>query len=129
MKTTLRNVLPDAIWRHLAPVMRQLQNALSLARVYGQYRSMKSLQSVDGAGIPIPWYTYPATEYLGSLDLSDATVFEYGSGNSSLWWSRRVRSIIAIENDKEWFDLVSRSELASNFDYIFSPPDQFPKQI
>ena len=33
---------------------------------------------------PIPWFTYPSIQYLDQLDLSEKTIFEWGSGNSSL---------------------------------------------
>ncbi len=39
---------------------------------------------IDNEIITIPWYTYPAIEYLLSIDLSEMDVFEYGCGNSRL---------------------------------------------
>ncbi len=56
----------------------------------------------DQHGNPIPWYTFPALEYLEELDLSEKTVFEYGSGFSSLYWAKRARSVISVEKDAEW---------------------------
>ena len=91
---------PDYIWR-------QLNSFNALAKIYGQLNSMEHKASIDGNGRPIPWYTYPAIEYLSNLDLSQKRVFEYGSGNSSLWWATRCQEIVAIELDREWYNKVN----------------------
>jgi hypothetical protein len=91
---------PEYIWR-------QLNSFNALAKVYGQLNSMEHKVSVDGNERPILWYTYPAIEYLTNLDLSPKRVFEYGSGNSSLWWATRCQEIVAIESDREWYDKVN----------------------
>lgn len=36
-------------------------------------------------------------------------IFEYGSGNSTLWWSEKVDSIISVEHDKQCFEKVSNN--------------------
>jgi hypothetical protein len=73
---------------------------------------------VDGNGNPVPWYTYPAIEFLDRLDFSESTVFEYGSGNSSLWWSGRSHRVISVESDAEWHGRISAAaQSMSNFDY------------
>jgi hypothetical protein len=100
------------------PVSKQLKNFAILATGYAQYDSMKRLSCIDRNGDPIPWYTYPAIEYLMNLDFSDRTVFEYGSGNSSLWWSKRCASIVSVEDNAEWFERI-RSRAPSNMTYHF----------
>jgi len=57
-------------------------------------------------GRPIPWYTYPAIEYLSHIDFSELKVLEYGSGNSSLWWTERCQELVSIENDQEWYKKI-----------------------
>lgn len=61
---------------------------------------------VDGSGQPIPWYTYPAIEFLRSLDLASSRVFEYGCGNSSIFWASRAKEVFAVENDVQWANTV-----------------------
>ena len=78
-----------------------------LARNYGQYRSIKEWSCLDSSGKPIPWYTYPAIEYLNHLDFTKMNVFEYGSGNSTLWWAGKTKSVISIEDDENWYNKVS----------------------
>ena len=52
---------------------------------------------------PIPWYTYPAIEYLSQFDYSQKRIYEFGCGNSSLFWARRAKQVISIEDNPEWF--------------------------
>lgn len=59
---------------------------------------------MDKNGDPVPWMTYPAVEYLSQFDFSKNTVFEWGSGNSSSWFSKRFESIISVESNPIWFD-------------------------
>lgn len=62
---------------------------------------------------PLPWYTYPAIEYLDQFDLSKSIIFEYGSGNSSKFWSTRSQSVISIESNLSWYEKGNR-ELSAN---------------
>ena len=50
-------------------------------------------------GDPLPWFTYPAIEYLSQFDFSGKRVFEYGAGNSSLFWAARAREVVAVESN------------------------------
>lgn len=63
-------------------------------------------QPVDLNTQAIPWYTYPAIEYLNQLDFSDKEVFEYGSGNSTIFWSKIAKKVISIENNQAWYENV-----------------------
>ncbi len=31
-------------------------------------------------------------------------VFEYGCGNSTLWWANHVKQVISCEHDREWYE-------------------------
>lgn len=54
---------------------------------------------VDKSENPIPWYTYPAIEYLSQFDYRDKKVFEFGCGNSSQFWAKRAQKVISIEDN------------------------------
>jgi predicted O-methyltransferase YrrM len=55
----------------------------------------------------LPWYTYPAISFLGERLPSDAAVFEYGAGNSTLWYAERVREVTTVESDESWYREIS----------------------
>jgi hypothetical protein len=69
----------------------------------GHLRSAYYLSSLDGKGNPIPWISYPALEYLRQFDFSKLNIFEYGSGNSTLFWAENAKSVTSVENDRAWF--------------------------
>jgi len=70
---------------------------------YGHFNSAKKWKCENKNGEPIPWYTYPAIEYLSQLDFREKTVFEWGSGYSSLYWAVRAKFVLSIEDNKEWY--------------------------
>jgi hypothetical protein len=74
---------------------------------YGWLRSRKAGRSVDAQGEPIPWFTYPAIDFIRQLDLRELAVFEYGSGFSTIFWAKRAKKIVSTESDKEWFEEIS----------------------
>ena len=67
-------------------------------------RSIDEKICLDKDGNPIPWYTYPAIEYLSQFDYSDKQILEFGCGFSSLFWAKRAKKVISIEDNLNWFD-------------------------
>lgn len=78
---------------------------------YGHLESKRTGESMDGFKNPVPWFTYPAIDYLNQLDLSDKIMLEYGSGNSSKYFSKKVKQLYSIEHDKEWFEKIENLKL------------------
>jgi hypothetical protein len=87
---------------------------------YGYLRSVATEKPVDRDGQPVPWYTYPAIEYLKQLDFSDRTVFEYGCGHSTLFWGARAAQVVSVEHNPLWYQLV-RTKLPGNCTLIHEP--------
>src|SRR5258705_13025296 len=73
----------------------------------GWFKSFKGKTSVDLQGNPIPWLTYPAFEFLKKRVSEDMSVFEYGCGSGTIWWSTHVKDVVACEHDLEWYKRVS----------------------
>ncbi|MCW5549110.1 MAG: class I SAM-dependent methyltransferase [Opitutaceae bacterium] len=108
-------------------------NAMALWRIlsrgYGYGRSVRAGVPVDGTGQPIPWFTYPALEYLNQLDFRGKTVFEFGAGNSTLYWSNRAARVVSIEHDQAWYERI-RSKLKPNCDlHLVKDPVRYPAFI
>jgi len=85
----------------------------SALRDLGWFRSVATSMPVDKDGRPLPWYTYPAISFLEGLDLSGLSVFEYGMGNSTLWWAGKVSTVIACDHDPR-FESRIRAVLPGN---------------
>jgi hypothetical protein len=97
-----RSPLRPQYWRNSYAAAR------TLWFTYGHLRTVRSRSAVDAHGDPLPWYTYPAIEFLKQFDFSGKDVFEYGSGNSTLFWARRAAKVVSAEDDERWFDIVSK---------------------
>jgi hypothetical protein len=100
-KTIIKWLLPENY-------KRMIMNFKTLSTGYGQWESIKREMCIDAQKNPIPWYTYPAIEYLRQLDVSDKSVFEFGCGNSSLFWAQRAKEVISIEDNKIWYETIRK---------------------
>ena len=67
-------------------------------------RTIDEKVCIDRDGNPIPWYTYPAIEYLSQFDYRDKKIFEFGCGYSSLFWAKQAKQVISIEDNQQWFE-------------------------
>jgi hypothetical protein len=81
---------------------------------YGHSISVKNQQAVNAVGAPLPWFTYPAIDFLDQLDFSDKAMLEWGSGNSSLFFSPKVKKLFSIEHNEEWFNHVKSFNLINH---------------
>lgn len=84
----------------------------------GWCRSVKEEQSIDRNGNYLPWLTYPAIFFLENRIKPEMTVFEYGSGSSTLWWSERVATVASCEHDLGWYNSV-KTKVPSNVEYLY----------
>jgi len=90
---------------------------------YGHLRSARKWSAIDGQGRPIPWYTYPAIEYVTQFDLSNRRVFEYGAGNSTFFWSSLAERVVSVEDDEGWYQKL-RGRVGENVALTFAPDKQ-----
>jgi len=88
----------------------------------GWYNSYHTKKSIDANHKSIPWLTYPFIAFLQKRLNSQMNIFEYGSGDSTLWYAERVKSIDAVEHHFEWYKYVS-SKRKSNMDVKHVPLD------
>lgn len=95
------NLIPNKV-----RVLFQIQRGLLLR--YGWLRAWWQGRPVDASGAPLPWITYPAIDFLSQFDFSEASVFEWGSGFSSLWWSKRCKQIATVESNSAWIPYIKR---------------------
>ena len=79
----------------------------------GHLASILRQMSVGARKTPLPWISYPAIHFLSTLDLANAHLFEFGSGNSTVWWGRRVlegklRSYAGLENVMAYYQVMAK---------------------
>lgn len=110
MKNLIKKSLPSLYW----DVRKQTRNFFNLAKRYGQFQTIRKWSCLDREGAPIPWYTYPAIEYLSHIDFSSLKVLEYGSGNSTLWWAKKCEELVSIEGNSKWYEKIKGVAQISN---------------
>ncbi len=67
---------------------------------YLKYNRVKNKTAFDAE---LPWINIGALDYLTKILKPEMRVFEYGSGGSTLFLSKRVSEIISVEHDQPWF--------------------------
>jgi hypothetical protein len=101
-------------------VLLQIQRSL-LVR-YGWLRSWWIGRSVDASGAPLRWIAYPAIDFISLFDFTDANVFEWGSGFSTLWWASRCKHIASVESSPMWVPYI-KGLLPESVDLIVTALD------
>ena len=96
-------LLCNGDWEEISSLLPRETNFLLTS---GWIQSVSQGKPVNANNEPVPWITYPAIDFLDSIIDSDWSVFEWGSGNSTLWWSKRVKQVHATESDLNWFQEV-----------------------
>ncbi len=94
----------------------------------GWFESFKSFKPVDRTGNPVPWTTYSFIDFIRERLNKDLTIFEYGSGNSTLFFAPRVKSVISCEHDKKWIDELKNS-IPSNCEVLYSEEGNYESAI
>lgn len=79
-------------------------------------RTIDEQVCIDRDGNPIPWYTYPAIEYLSQFDYAQKEIFEFGCGNSSLFWANRAQFVTSIEDNTVWYEKWKKEFHKDNLD-------------
>lgn len=100
----------------LGACLRLLRRSSYLNTV-GWFESFRRSLPLDKKGNAIPWYTYAAIHFLENRLKEEMTVFEFGSGNSTIWWATRVGRVVSCEHDQQWF-LKMRSTIPDNVELM-----------
>lgn len=87
--------------------------------------SVRKRLPVDSSNNELPWLTYSAIHFLEDRIKKHFSVFEYGSGHSTIWFSRKVAEIISVEHDLKWYNRM-KEEFSehSNITYKYRPVDK-----
>ena len=92
--------------------------ALALEKAYlfetGYIKSIEKGAPFSKLGEPIPWLTYSFIYFIEERLNSKMSILEFGSGNSTLYWSKRVKHVDSIEHDPVWFKKVKSLYLPQN---------------
>jgi hypothetical protein len=92
--------------------------ALALENAYlnevGYIKSIEKGTPYSKYGEPIPWLTYSFIYFIQDRLKPEMSILEFGSGNSTLYWSKRLKKVESIEHDLTWFEKFTSKDLPQN---------------
>jgi hypothetical protein len=90
----------------LSELEKNLLNLKSQGYLFdeGWVLSFQKKEVVDAAGNPKPWLTFTATQFLKEKLNNTLELFEYGGGNSTLFWAGLCKHVTTVEHDREWYE-------------------------
>ena len=74
----------------------------------GWFKAFRTKTSIDNSSNPIPWVSYPFIDFISERLNIKMNIFEFGSGNSTLYFSKKVNSITSVEHNKTWYNKMSK---------------------
>jgi hypothetical protein len=85
----------------------------------GWFNAFDKKQAIDANDQELPWVTYSFIDFIRPRLNKTLSVFEYGSGSSTLFYAKLVRSVVSVEHDKSWYQKILGSKPA-NAEMIFT---------
>ncbi len=85
----------------------------------GWFNSVKKNLPVNKEDAPIPWVTYPFIDFIETKLSRDLELFEFGAGHSTLFYSLKLKSVTAVEPNKDWYNDL-RKRISNNVNLILS---------
>jgi hypothetical protein len=98
---------PARLTRLLSGVASLRHSRASLNYALPLVRSLLTRRSALEDGVP--WLTFGATAWLSSYLRPEMRVFEYGSGGSTIFLAARVRELVSVEHDPDWYASTERT--------------------
>lgn len=104
--------------------MRVLDTWARRSRVGRWLRSLLAIYDVrELVALDTPWWTFQAADLVAAhlAGRPGARVFEWGSGASTVWLSRRAGQVVAVDHDAQWATQV-RALLRGGAEVRVVPP-------
>lgn len=95
----------------------------------GDYAAWRATQRGDRTPLTdgVPWIPFAARRFLDRNVPMGASVFEYGTGGSTISFARRGGSVVSVEHDPRWLEAVraalAEGGLSSRVDLRLVPPE------
>jgi hypothetical protein len=109
----VKRILPPAIWQPARALLTGIITPIRFSRKTGHWKSSLRMSPCSSSGAPLPWYTYPAIDFLLQRNFENRNILEFGGGPSTLWWSVRAQSVLTIEDNSDWYAWLN-SQIGSN---------------
>ncbi len=68
-----------------------------------------------------PWISYDAQAAIAAALSPSSKVLEFGSGMSTIWFAKHAGSVVSIEDNRDWFNVIGdKIRGCGNVDYRFA---------
>jgi hypothetical protein len=124
----IKRLLPQAIWRPARALATGIITPIRFSRNTGHWKSSIRMSACTADGKCIPWYTYPAIDFLTQRAFEGRNILEFGGGQSTLWWSKRAQGVLTIEENSDWYERL-RCQIGSNVTLHYCPADRVTRTI
>ncbi len=88
----------------------------------GWFNAFKTGEPVGKNFEPLPWLTYSFIDFITGRLSKEFNVFEFGSGNSTLFFANRVKQVRSVEHNSEWYNKL-KGKIPTNSNLILSKSD------
>jgi hypothetical protein len=119
LRNLLRPVFPGLFV--LAKGLGLLYSPRSYLRASGYLRSVREHRPCRTDGTPLPWMNYAVVAFLEERLTRDISLFEFGSGSSTLFFAGRVGRVVSVECDQGWHDKLA-GNLPANATLVLCHP-------
>ncbi len=133
IKYFLNKLIPGLFYR--VRLQRQFKRFANYKDSYlvktGYLKSFEKGYPVDLGMNPLPWMNYPFLGFIKTRLNKNQNLFEFGSGYSTVFFAKKLKSVTSVEYDKEWFEKAKEmTKSFSNTEIIFQElNDNYPKAI
>lgn len=84
----------------------------------GWTNSITTESIIDKNGDPLPWVAYPFIHFIGPRLGKNMQIFEFGAGNSTLYYAGKVGMVTSVEHDNGWYETI-KNKMPANVKLFF----------
>ena len=123
MKSAIKKIKTSLpFYFHYKAFKRLVANRNSYLHQTGWFKSLEQGRPVDANGAEIPVDEFSLVKFLRDRLTKDLSLFEFGSGQSTIFYARLVKHVTSVESEEPWFQLVKKT-MPENVQLIYQPED------
>lgn len=119
----VKKIVPEPVFQFL----KKIATVITAPAIYfyytGHFLTTILGKPVDRKRRPCLWYSQSIVDFLNTVDFQKKSILEFGAGHSTLWWSEHSESVVAFEDNKNWYDYLS-GKISGNVDLKYVEEDK-----
>lgn len=107
LKKIIKKISPNGVI--LYHLYKQLvKNKNSYLHETGWIKGLELKYPCDKEGNEVPWMNFSVITFLKHKLTNQMSLFEFGSGFSTVFYSKLVKNVVSVEYNPEWYEMVKR---------------------